>query len=118
MRDLIIAVILVLTAPLWLILLIIKPHWRAGLGQRFIGPEENVDLWLHGASMGESLAAARLLEELQDRKHQVVMSVMTLTARDVMNKALPDWLDHIELVSRRGGSERVWNSPIAPDRQS
>jgi 3-deoxy-D-manno-octulosonic-acid transferase len=91
MRDLIIAVILVLASPLWLILLIIKPHWRAGLIERFKGPEDNVDLWLHGASMGELMGVEVVLKQFHEKypDKKILVTSNTQTGRYMAQKKFP-----------------------------
>ncbi|MEO8725815.1 MAG: 3-deoxy-D-manno-octulosonic acid transferase [Acidobacteriaceae bacterium] len=96
---------LVLGAPLWTVLLVLHPKWRAGLGERIglVPRRLRVDragapvVWIHAVSVGEVLAAAGLVRELE-REHQVFVSTTTLTGQT--------------LARARFGAQRVFYFPF------
>ena len=55
--DLAFLLVFILLTPLWLLLLVVRPAFRAGLRERFVlaGNEGSADraIWLHGSSAGE-----------------------------------------------------------------
>ncbi len=86
--NLLLWVTLVLGSPVWLVLAIARKKWRSGIAERLgfvpgrLRPEESGKpvLWLHAVSVGEVLAAERLIRELQ-QDHQVFVSTTTLAAQ-------------------------------------
>lgn len=52
-------------------------------------------IWVHGASVGEILAAARFVDRLQKGGHAVVTSTVTLAGREVMRRTRPDVPCHL-----------------------
>jgi len=71
--------------------LLVRPAWREGFAER-LGGVPHVDphpIWLHAASVGEGLAAARLLDALQRAGEPLFVSLSTRTGRDVVRAALP-----------------------------
>jgi 3-deoxy-D-manno-octulosonic-acid transferase len=52
-------------------------------------------VWVHAASVGEILAAARLVDELRARGHTVVTSCVTPSGRDVMRRLRPEVACHL-----------------------
>jgi 3-deoxy-D-manno-octulosonic-acid transferase len=84
------------------------PRWRIGWQERFGGGARRAPgaVWVHGASVGEILAASRLVDSLRSKGHEVVTSTSTPTGREVMRRARPDVecrlapLDHPWCVAR------------------
>jgi len=80
--------------------------WRERLGAApDRGPLPICDsVWIHGASVGEILAGAKLSDRLRAAGHVTCASTMTLTGREVMRQARPEVpcslapLDHPWLV--------------------
>ena len=52
-------------------------------------------IWVHGASVGEILAASRLVDRLRKGGHAVVTSTVTLAGREVMRRTRPDVPCHL-----------------------
>ena len=79
-------------APLGGAALLVRSAWRVGLGERlgWSTPEARGAVWVHGASVGEVLAATRLLDALRDRGHGLVVSTTTATGRDVIGRTRPE----------------------------
>ena len=82
----------VVGVPLLLGAAALSPRWRTGLGERLgAGPRATGHpLWVHAASVGEILAASRLVDALQSKGHAVVTSTSTTTGREVMSRARPN----------------------------
>ncbi len=78
--------------PLAAAALALRPSWRAGLGERLgaVGRARPGAIWIHAASVGEIVAASRLVDRLRKDGHDVVTSTVTLTGRDVMRRKRPD----------------------------
>lgn len=75
-------------------LLALRPRLRVGLGQRLgasFAPAEPAPgaVWVHAASVGEVLAASRLLERLIAADHAICASAQTLSGRTVLRTAFP-----------------------------
>lgn len=84
-------------APAGLAALALRPTWRVGLRER-LGAQPPVEpgaLWVHGASVGEVLAASRLIDRLAKDGHRVVTSTVTLTGREVMRRMRPELPCHL-----------------------
>jgi 3-deoxy-D-manno-octulosonic-acid transferase len=79
-------------APIGAGALLVQPHWRHGLGERLglRSPRAPGAVWVHGASVGEILAATRLLDALRERGRPVVASTATATGRAVLARVRPD----------------------------
>ncbi len=72
--------------------LAVRPAWRVGFRER-LGVLPRLPpgaIWVHAASVGEILAAARLVDALREGGHGVFTSTVTLTGREVMRRARPD----------------------------
>jgi 3-deoxy-D-manno-octulosonic-acid transferase len=87
--------------------LAVRPGWRLGASERLgavSAPPGGV--WVHGASVGEILAATRLVDHLREAHRPVLTSTQTLGGRDVMRGARPEVpcqlapLDHPWCVER------------------
>ncbi len=86
-----------IAAPIGAGLLAVRPSWRAGLAER-IGSAPRCPrgaVWIHGASVGEILAATRLVESLRKDGHTVITSTVTVAGRDVMRRLRPEVPCHL-----------------------
>ena len=79
-------------APVLALAMAFVPRWRVGWRERLGGGAKRTPgaVWVHGASVGEILAATRLVDSLRAKGHEVVASTSTPTGRDVMRRARPD----------------------------
>jgi 3-deoxy-D-manno-octulosonic-acid transferase len=79
-------------APVAGVALLAKPAWRTDFRERLglRGPHLAGAVWVHGASVGEILAATRLLDALRQHGRAVVASTSTATGRAVLARARPD----------------------------
>ena len=78
-------------APLGLAALALRPRWRHGLVERLgvgtrLAPGA---VWVHGSSVGEILAALRLVDQLEAKGLRVAISTSTSAARQVVGDARP-----------------------------
>ena len=79
-------------APLGAAALALRPDWRPGWKERLgVGerPEAGA-IWVHGASVGEILAASRLIDRLLAAGERVTASTWTTSGRAVMRRARPE----------------------------
>jgi len=102
----------VAAAPLIAALLAARPRWREGFGERLGAradggaPERAGAVWIHGASVGEIVAAQRLADRLAARGIPVQTSTTTTTGRAVARRLRSERpcrlapLDHPWTVSR------------------
>jgi 3-deoxy-D-manno-octulosonic-acid transferase len=79
-------------APVAAGLLVLRPAWRVGIRERLGVPPlpQPGAIWIHGASVGEILAASRLIDRLLKDGRAVVTSTVTLTGRAVMRRTHPE----------------------------
>lgn len=101
------ALLLVLTSPFWLLQMLRKGKYRAGLSERFgrvpqrlqIVPERQ-SIWVHAVSVGEVLAVAGVIRELRSRypEFPVYMSTTTLAGQ--------------KLARERFGEQNVFYFPL------
>ncbi|MCK8824295.1 lipopolysaccharide heptosyltransferase II [Fuchsiella alkaliacetigena] len=102
--NLLLAVLFVLYLPVAFYKLIIKGRYREGLKERFgflprslkYLQEEQV-IWVHAASVGETMAASSLVKELK-RKHpeyQLVFSTMSDTGRETAQQVVGEQVKEI-----------------------
>ena len=89
----------IVAAPIAAAALAARPDWREGFGERLgwlpltagAGGSfgAGAPLWIHGASVGEVVAASRLVEELLGAGESVVVSTTTTSGRAVMRHRSP-----------------------------
>jgi 3-deoxy-D-manno-octulosonic-acid transferase len=91
------AVVLVLTLPYWLIQMMRHGKYRAGLRQRLGGVPASLagtqpSIWVHAVSVGEVLAVSGLVYELRRRypQHRIVVSTTTDTGQRLARKRFGD----------------------------
>src|SRR5262245_32049530 len=79
-------------APLGGAALLVRPPWRESLGERlgWRTPRVGGAVWVHGASVGEVLAATRLLDALRENGRSVLVSTTTATGRGVIGRTRPE----------------------------
>jgi 3-deoxy-D-manno-octulosonic-acid transferase len=89
------ATVLVLTLPYWLMQMSRHGKYRAGLGERLgrvparlAAGADRPTIWVHAVSVGEVLAVTGLVAELQSRlpQHRVVISTTTDTGQKLARK--------------------------------
>jgi 3-deoxy-D-manno-octulosonic-acid transferase len=86
------AVSALVAAPVVAAALAARPAWRPGWRER-LGLGDRLapgSIWVHGASVGEILAASRLIDRLRKEGHAVSASTWTPTGREVMRRTRPD----------------------------
>jgi 3-deoxy-D-manno-octulosonic-acid transferase len=103
--NLLLWIVCVLGSPVWLVLVLARRKWRAGILERlgFVPPRIRPDpsgkpvLWLHAVSVGEVLAAVPLIRLLQS-SFQLYVSTTTLTGQ--------------ALARQRFGADHVFYFPL------
>jgi 3-deoxy-D-manno-octulosonic-acid transferase len=81
-----------LGAPVGLAALALRPRWRDGWRERVgLGAAAaSGAIWVHASSVGEILAAGRLMDHLAKAGQRVLASTSTLSGRDVMRGVRPE----------------------------
>jgi 3-deoxy-D-manno-octulosonic-acid transferase len=101
------AFVLVLTLPYWLLQMMRHGKYRAGLRQRFgavpaalAGRREKPAIWVHAVSVGEVVASSAVVEVLRQKcpSHRVLVSTTTSTGQ--------------KLAAQRFGAENVFYFPL------
>ncbi|MBS1815317.1 MAG: 3-deoxy-D-manno-octulosonic acid transferase [Acidobacteria bacterium] len=97
------ALALVISSPWWLVQMLVSGRYREGLAERLGRVPARLQakpgcIWLHAVSVGEVLAASRLVSELEGAGHSVVISTTTRAGQ--------------QLARSRFGSERVFYFPL------
>jgi len=100
--------------PLLMAALVARPKLRRGLGERFGRvPEDGIDrIWVHASSVGEALAACRLVRVLEDDGYAMRASASTIAGRNIFRQNQPELpsslvpLDHPWCVDRAIGRGR------------
>ncbi len=91
------ALVAALALPIAAATLLLRRSWRIGVPER-LGlhpPRPAGAVWVHAASVGEILAATRLVDELLAAGCAVVTSTVTPSAREVMRRKRPDVPCHL-----------------------
>ncbi len=72
--------------------LLFKSSWRDGIAERlgWVPQIPSGAIWVHGASVGESLAATRVASALEEAGQEVLLTANTLTGRAVLRRRKPD----------------------------
>jgi len=105
--SLALALVLVLGAPYWLFRMATSGKYREGLGERLgfvpkrlVAPSGGPMIWVHAVSVGELLAAARMIEDLREElpAWRIVVSTTTRTGQ--------------ALARQRFGEENVFYFPL------
>jgi len=110
--SLLLAAVFILGAPYWLLRMITSGRYRAGLAERLgrvspvlrsLAPSRNV-IWLHAVSVGEVLAATRLIAKLESSLGPgwlIVISTTTATGQALARERFA-----------AAGSQRVFYYPL------
>src|SRR5919201_5560302 len=104
--SMLLAMMLLLSAPWWLLRMVRHGKYRAGIRERLgrVPPRITGDsrraIWVHAVSVGEVLAVAGLIAKLRERwpHHRVVISTTTQTGQ--------------ELARQRFGADSVFYFPL------
>ena len=87
--------VFILSSPLWLLLLIIKPAFRTGLRERFVpggaGKAVSNTIWLHGASAGEIDLLRPLVSRIEENYPDsgIVISAFAVSGYAFARKVFP-----------------------------
>ncbi len=86
----------ILLSPLWLLLLLIKPAFRAGIRDRFTprssGERSQAAVWLHGSSAGEIDLLRPLVARIEEQYPDIgiVVSAFAVSGYTFARKTFPD----------------------------
>ena len=86
----------ILLSPLWLLLLLIKPAFRAGIRDRFAprssGEPSQAAVWLHGSSAGEIDLLRPLVARIEEQYPDIgiVVSAFAVSGYTFARKTFPD----------------------------
>src|SRR5512133_3624533 len=94
----VLAVALVLTLPYWLLQMLRRGKYRAGLAERLghvparITGSTGRSIWVHAVSVGEVLAVSGVIQQLRARfpDHRVVVSTTTATGQKLARERFGD----------------------------
>lgn len=101
------ALLLVVTLPYWLLQMLRHGKYRAGLRQRFgavpsrlLGGDQRPTIWVHAVSVGEVAASVVVVEALRQEfpSHRVLVSTTTSTGQ--------------KLAAKKFGAENVFYFPL------
>ncbi len=87
--------VFILSSPLWLLLLILKPVFRTGLRERFVpgdaGKVASNTIWLHGSSAGEIDLLRPLIGRIEEKypDNDIVISAFAVSGYAFAKKAFP-----------------------------
>jgi len=93
--DLAYLLVFILLSPLWLLMFVIKPAFRAGFLERFMpagrGQSVSNTVWLHGSSAGEIDLLRPLVGRLEERfpNNSIVISAFAISGYTFAKKAFP-----------------------------
>ena len=93
--DLAYLLVFILTLPLWVILLVLKPSFRAGLRERFTPADSespaDKTIWLHGSSAGEIDLLRPLVSRLERQvpDSSIVISAFAISGYAFAKKVFP-----------------------------
>lgn len=93
--DLAYLLVFLVSSPLWLLLLVVKPAFRAGLRDRFLPPLQPASgrrtIWLHGSSAGELDLLRPLVDRIEDRypDSPIVISAFAVSGHTFAEKIFP-----------------------------
>jgi 3-deoxy-D-manno-octulosonic-acid transferase len=82
------ALVLLLTLPYWIVQMLRQGKYRAGLRQRFgsvpatlLSPNSPPAIWIHAVSVGEVVASSGVIAALREKfpSHHIVVSTTTST---------------------------------------
>jgi 3-deoxy-D-manno-octulosonic-acid transferase len=118
--SLALVVAIIVASPYWLFRMAWSGRYRHGLGQRlglvspslreFVGDRSTI--WIHAVSVGEVIAASRLIERLQvlDPDLRLVISTTTRTGQELARERFDT--DHVQIGNLAQVPTRVFYYPL------